>query len=176
MRTVRRSFFVVASVVVALLGFGGGVPPADGAEGATCSVTFVILLDPGFPMEPSTGEHYSDGPGVLNCEGAVNGRPITGAGTIHDSGPYGTQDPDSCMSGSEGSGVDHIVLPTADGPVTIDSQYTYTAAKPENGGPFNGQFTGSRFTGTFEFTPLEGDCVTKPVTKIEVKAQGILRD
>jgi hypothetical protein len=171
-----RRTLVVALAVVALLGVGGGVQPASGAEGAKCSVTFVIILDPGFSMEASTGEHYSDGPGVLNCEGVVNGRPITGAGTVHDSGPYGTQDPDSCMSGSEGSGIDHIVLPTADGPVTIDSEYTYTAAKFENKGPFNGQFTGTRFTGTFEFRPLEGDCVTKPVTKIEVKAQGILRD
>ena len=167
-----RLFLALALAVVGL----GGVDEAEAAEGATCTVTFVILLDPGFTMQGSTGRHHSEAPGVLNCEGAVNGSPITGAGTLTDDGPYGTDDPDSCMSGSEGSGLDHITLPTEAGPQVVDSQYTYTAAKLSNGSPFQGQFTGSRFTGTFEFRPLEGDCVSSPITKIEVKAKGVIRD
>ena len=166
---------VFLTLALALVGFGA-VPEAEAAEGATCEVTFVILLDPGFTMQGSTGRHHSEAPGVLECEGVVNGSPITGAGTLTDDGPYGTEDPDSCMSGSEGSGLDHITLPTKDGPQVVDSQYTYTAAKPSNGSPFKGQFTGSRFTGTFEFRPLQGDCVSSPITKIEVTAKGIIRD
>jgi len=170
--TGHRLFLTLALVVV---GFGG-LQEAEAAEGATCSVTFVIVLDPGFSMQGSTGTHRSEAPGVLECDGMVNGSSITGAGTIADDGPYGTDDPDSCMTGSEGTGVDHITLPTEAGSQVIDSQFTYTAAKPSNGSPLRGQFTGSRFTGTFELRPLEGDCVSKPITKVEIKATGVIRD
>jgi hypothetical protein len=32
----------------------------------------------------------------------------------------------------------------------------------------------ARFTGTFEFTPLEGDCISKPVTRVRVFGEGTL--
>lgn len=158
-----------------LLGFGGGLQPAGAVEGAHCVGTFVIVLEPGFSVEPSTGTHRSEAPAVLQCHGAVNGRPITGPGTLTDEGPYGTDDPDSCMAGTEGTGIDRIVVPTADGPLSFDSHYTYTAAKLSNGGPFNGEFKGSHYTGTFQFRVLDGDCVSKPITKVELKIEGILR-
>jgi hypothetical protein len=176
MSRARQSFVVVALVVVALLGVGGGVQPASGAEGAKCSWTFVILLDPGFSMEPSTGTHRSEQPGGLDCDGSVDGRPITGRGTVTDEGPYGTDDPDSCMMGSEGTGTDRIMVPTAQGLQQIVSEFTYTAAKMSNGGPFRGEFKGTRLDGEIELKVLEGDCVTKPITKVEVKGQGILHD
>ncbi|MGH9009020.1 MAG: hypothetical protein ACRDYF_04135 [Acidimicrobiia bacterium] len=176
METARRSFFVVAGVVVALLGVGGGMQPASGVEGAKCTWTFVIVLDPGFSIEGSTGTHYSEKPGVLQCDGAVNGRPITGAGTVSDEGPYGTEDPDSCMTGSEGTGTDRITVPTAEGQQEIVSEFSYTAAKMSNGGPFRGEFKGTRLDGTIELTVLEGDCVTKPITRVKVVGQGLLHD
>jgi hypothetical protein len=176
MEETRSSFVVVALVVVALLGVGGGLQPAHAAEGARCSWTFVIVLNPGFSMEGSTGTHRSEKPGALHCDGAVNGRPITGAGTVSDEGPYGTEDPDSCMSGSEGTGIDRITVATAEGPQDIVSEFTYTAAKLSNGGPMRGEFKGTRLDGAIELTVLEGDCVTKPITKVQIKGEGILHD
>lgn len=149
--------------------------PAAAVEGARCSGTFVIRLNPGFSVQPSTGTHRSESPAVLDCDGAIDGRPIVGAGTLTDEGPYGTEDPDSCMTGTEGTGLDRIVVPTADGPQTIDSHYTYTAAKVENGGPFNGEFKGSRYSGTFQFTVLEGDCLSAPITRVELRISGVLK-
>jgi hypothetical protein len=66
------------------------------------------------------------------------------------------------------------VVPTAEGPQTIDSHYTYTANDLSTG-PFRGEFTGDHFTGSFEFTVLDGDCVTRPVTKLQLQLQGVLR-
>lgn len=165
----------LAAVTLTVTG-AGSVHPATAAEGARCTWTFVVVLDPGFSVEPSTGTHRSEAPGRLDCDGAVNGQPITGPGTISDEGRYGTDDPDSCTDGSEGTGTDRIVVPTADGPQHIVSQFTYTAAKLSNSSPFRGEFTGSRFSGTFELTVLEGDCVTAPITKVEVTGEGLLHD
>ena len=172
MRTTRLCF--VASLT--LLARGGGLQPATAAEGARCQATFVIILDPGFSAEPSTGTHRSEAPGVLNCDGTVNGSPVTGAGSLTDEGPYGTDDPDTCTDGTEGTGIDRLTVPTRDGPQQIESRYGYTAGKRSNGGPFRGEFKGTRFTGSFTFRVLEGDCVTKPVTKVELDLQGLIHD
>ena len=118
MRTTRLCF----AATLTLLALGGGLQPAMAAEGARCSATFVIILDPGFSAEPSTGTHRSEAPGVLNCDGAVNGSPITGAGTLTDEGPYGTDDPDTCADGSEGTGIDRLTVPTRDGQQEIESR------------------------------------------------------
>ena len=45
---------------------------------------------------------------------------------------------------------------------------------PVNGHPWRNRPDGDKFTGTFEFTVLEGDCVSKPVTKVRVFGEGIL--
>ena len=163
------------AVALAVVGFGGG-PHGVAAEGARCTATLVIVLDPGFSVEGSTGTHRSESAAPLTCEGAVAGSPITGAGTLTDEGPYGTEDPDGCLTGSEGTGIDRITVPTEHGPQVVESRYSYFAAKPSNGWPLRGQFTGSRFTGTFELTPLQGDCVSAPITKVELQLQGVLHD
>jgi hypothetical protein len=172
MRTSRLCF----AATLTLLAMGGGLEPVRAAEGARCSATFVILLNPGFSAEPSTGTHRSEAPGVLECDGTVNGSPVTGAGSLTDEGPYGTDDPDTCTDGTEGTGIDRLKVPTRDGPQEIESRFSYTAGKKANGGPFQGDFEGTRFTGSFTFRVLEGDCVTKPVTKVELDLQGLIHD
>jgi hypothetical protein len=166
---------LVVVVALALLGAGGVLQPATGAEGTPCTFDFVIVLDPGLSMEPSTGSHYSEGLGTINCDGPVNGQVANGTGTLGEDGPYGTDDPDSCMAGGEGTGTDYLTIPTANGPQKIASEFTVTFGKLSNeGGLFHGEFTGTRFTGTFEFSPLEGDCVTSPVTKASVRGKGFV--
>jgi hypothetical protein len=172
MGTALRSVLVVA---MALLGSAGVVQPATGVEGTPCTFEFVIVLDPGLSMEPSTGRHYSDGLGTIDCDGPVNGYPATGTGTLGEDGPYGTDDPDSCQAGGEGTGIDYLTIPTANGPQKIASEFTVAFGKLSNeGGLFHGEFTGTRFTGKFEFSAVEGDCITAPVTKARVVGQGII--
>jgi hypothetical protein len=39
-----------------------------------------------------------------------------------------------------------------------------------------GDITGRRFTGTFDVTKADGDCLRHPVRKIRLKGRGHLRD
>ena len=157
--------------VLALVGLGG--IPAEAEQGTHCSFEFVITLSPGLSMGPSSGTH--DGDGLVTCEGLVNGKQPTGSGTLGDTGPYGTKDPDSC-SGGEGTGVDTLKIPTAGGLETVISEFTFTFGDrlPTHGGLGAGEFKGSRFSGWFEFTPTKGDCVTAPVTEAKVVGEGII--
>lgn len=165
----RRS---LSTVIAFALAFGVAAP-IQAAEGTRCTFDFVISFSPGISMSPTTGTHTGTGP--VTCDGLVNGQQPTGAGTLSDDGRYGTKDPDTC-SGGEGDGFDTIKLPTAGGTETIISEYTYTNGDsvPTHGGLGAGQFKGTHFTGTFEFTPLEGDCITAPVTKARVFGEGVL--
>ncbi len=38
----------------------------------------------------------------------------------------------------------------------------------------SGRFEGTRYTGTIELTPTEGDCFTAPVTKLKGFGEGML--
>jgi hypothetical protein len=52
----------IAGVVALLLAVVGlsGVQPVGALDGARCTATLVIVLDPGFSMEPTTGTHRSE--------------------------------------------------------------------------------------------------------------------
>ena len=39
-----------------------------------------------------------------------------------------------------------------------------------------GEITGRRFSGTFDVTQAQGDCLWKPVTRIRIKGKGHLRE
>lgn len=164
-------------ISLALVGSGAAVSSAQSAEETRCTGSFIIVLDPGLSMEPSTGRHYSESPGKVECQGPVNGQDPSGAGILTQEGRYGIDDPDSCPEGGEADGIDHLTVPTSDGPQRIDSPFRAVFGKMSNkNGPFGGEFTGSRFTGSFTIQPLEGDCVSRPVTKARVNFEGILHD
>lgn len=44
-----------------------------------------------------------------------------------------------------------------------------------SGGFLNGTIEGERLSGTFRFTPTEGDCFTTPVTKGSARIEGTLK-
>lgn len=172
MRSVRIKLIGFTVVLLTPIGM---LQAAAQEEVTRCTFELDIILDPGLSMNPSTGMHYSARPGMLECHGPVNGRQPTGAGTVSEDGPYGTVDPDSCMSGGEATGTDRLTVPTADGPQKINSEFTATYGKLSNkNGIFGGEFTGTRFTGSFTFRVLEGDCVTSPITKVRVTGEGVI--
>lgn len=174
MGTAARFMLIIA---LALLGSGASVAPVHGAEGTPCKGSFVIVIDPGLSMEPSTGKHYSEAPGMVECEGPVNGHVATGTGTLTQEGRYGVDDPDSCQAGGEADGTDHLTVPTADGAQKVDSAFIAVFGKMSNkNGPLGGEFKGTRFSGSFTIEPLEGDCISRPVTKAKINFEGILHN
>lgn len=166
----RRS--LVAIISVALV-FVGAAPSGEALEGTKCKFEFIVTLDPGLTMSPSSGTHVGEGPS--SCDGLVNGHEPNGVGTLRDEGKYGTKDGDTCMGG-EGDGTDTIKMPTVAGEQLVLSDFTFTFGNrvATHGGLAAGEFKGSRFTGWFEFTPTKGDCFSAPVTEARVIGEGII--
>jgi hypothetical protein len=155
--------------------------PSVGAEHANaqgktnCEATAVFEFAPGFWREGNSGTWSSGGEtGTATCDGPVNGKMPTGPGTYGAFGRYGTEDPDDC-SNAEGVYENSITIPTADGPQRVTNRGPWKAGAFQGGGAFGGSFTGETADGTFETTPKEGDCVTRPLTKTNVKLRWTLK-
>lgn len=136
-------------------------------------------MSPGFSMSPSSEVFATPGgeTGTITCDGALDNKRSTGPGRIGvTDGRYGTEDPDTCTS-SEGSAIHSIIIPTDKGPATYKDVFTYRFGEVAVGrrGPAVGTFKGQRLSGTFNLSVIEGDCLTKPVTKARVSAEGIFR-
>jgi hypothetical protein len=164
----------VATIFALTLAVAGAVP-VEANQGTVCRFDWEVLISPGLSMNPSSGTHRSAGPGTVDCDGLVNGKQPTGTGILEQEGLYGTTDPDSCMGG-EGDGIDKLTIPTLGGIETVLSDFTFTfgGKLPTHGGVGAGEFKGTRFSGSFEITPIEGNCITAPVTKARVFGEGVI--
>jgi hypothetical protein len=151
------------------VGFVGSVlmtTPASSAQkkGPECTGRAVMTFTPGLSEEPTSGTH-SGRDGEADCQGQVD-RPLGPMATAWE-GRFGTQDPDTCAKGGEGWGMATQTLGSADDEAVFTFQY-FAMAK----GVISGVFQGDYFSGTFQLKPLEGDCVSSPVTKAELTFQG----
>jgi len=165
-------------LAVVLLGLQAG--PVAGADesGTPCAFEVDVTLSPGLSRQPSSGTFESKGEsGKLDCQGNVGGRPASGRGTFGTEGRYGLDgDGDDCRSKSgQGDGTAHFTVPTDDGGTQhIDDPFTMTYRV--DGRSVVGEITGQRFSGTFDVTQADGDCLWRPVTRIRIKGKGTLRD
>ncbi|MGH9039348.1 MAG: hypothetical protein ACRDZ3_03870 [Acidimicrobiia bacterium] len=153
-----RAPFLVLAMILA-----GVTAPVQAQEGTHCTAELDIDLSPGIGSEPSSGTFHSDGEsGTFSCDGG-------GEGTIGVDGRYGTKDGDSCSAGGEGWGVQSLTTDGESAKNTITFEFGGL-----KGGLVNGTFEGEHFSGTFVFTPTEGDCVTSPATKGNVTLDGTM--
>jgi hypothetical protein len=168
---VKRTCLLVGALAV-LTAFPA---PAHGlvALPAECVLDVVIFTTPGLSSTtPGLSEgRVGDGRGTVDCRGLVDGQQVTGPGTYANvfrfgPGPAGDF---SCAQGG-GTGAQTFTIPTTAGPVTRAEQFSFTWVGP------TGRFGGASLSGTFEFIPLTGDCVTSPVSRAAVRGQGVLAD
>lgn len=140
------------------------------ASGTICTVENPVRLAPGLSLvEGSSGTFDNQMRASVNCDGPVNGITPTGPGKMLDKGVYGTQDPDDCVQGGEGTGSYTLVLPTADGEKTVTLPFTVEFSAPSTQGGLVAVSTrGKNFTGEFGAVPTAGDCVSAPVTEVLV--------
>src|SRR5438093_3005519 len=139
----------------------------DQGPGATCFMDQDLTLSPGLSVTPSSGTYATPAAGVLECHGKINGQDPKGDGQVTEEGRYGTKDPDTCQTGGEGEGRYFLTIPTSAGVRKFVAVITFTYGEPSTrGGVVAGKVHGNGLSGTFDATPKEGDCVTKPVTKI----------
>jgi hypothetical protein len=168
----RGNGIVVAPVALLVVGLWGifiVLAPASAADLPTvCVAREVIRFSPGLWLSrPTSGTGGNAGePGTAACSGPIEGRRPTGTIRVsHREITYGYIDPDTCLA-SESSGVAVYNFPTVDGTVEVESRLTVTFSPL--GDPLAlGRFTGERLSGLFAFRPLEGDCVTSPLTLVE---------
>lgn len=160
--------------VLALVGFmAPGSLPAHAADEVHCTNVHEVTLSPGFSIQGSSGSVNVATVRTMECHGPINGRTPTGVGSYgEEPGRYGTEDPDTCQEGGEGDGVFFSTIPTTDGDLQLRAPYTFTIGDlTTNPGFVSGEFSGEGVRGTFKVTPLEGDCVTSPITRVRVNAE-----
>jgi len=153
----RRAIF--GALIVAAWAIPGVSTPVA-AESMSCTAEGDFVANPGLSTTPSSGTFGSD-PGPLDCKGIK--------GTMTFAGNYGTKDPDTCSSGGEGTSTNTYKF--TDGTVTDEVEFTYG---PFQGGALGGSFKGARSSGTFEVTSIEGDCVTKPLSKAHASFKNVV--
>ena len=167
-----RSFLIVTALLATAL----VSPPVAAQEaGAPCTFEVDVTLSPGLSREPSSGTFDTQGEtGRVDCQGDVGGRPATGRGTFGAEGRYGIDgDGDHCRSKQgRGDGTAHFTIPVEGGSQHVDDPFTMTYRV--DGRNVVGEITGQRFTGTFDITKADGDCLWRPITQIRLKGKGLL--
>jgi hypothetical protein len=168
----RKQCLTTALVVALVGGVGVAATPAKSAEPTHCVAEFDVTLSPGLSSSPSSGTYTTDGEtGAISCDGPVNGHQPTGIGRRGEHGTFGVDDPDTCASGGEGTQILSFTIPTAGGDQRVTDRGTFTYGPLEGGGAYGGSYTGERMRSTFQITPIEGDCVTTPVTRVHVRCE-----
>lgn len=168
----RSRMLLVAGLGLAMLVPVGRV---EAQQKTTCEARADFDFKPGFRREGNSGTFTTNGEtGTVTCDGPVNGKMPTGPGTYGAHGDYGTKDPDDC-SNAEGIYLNSITVPTADGPQTVKNKGPWVVGVFRGSGAFGGEFKGETADGTFEATPKEGDCVTSPMTKLDITLRWTLK-
>jgi hypothetical protein len=132
-----------------------------------------IDLTPGLSVQGSSGTFENRG-GTLDCDGPFLGIEPTGPGSFYDTGSYGTRDPDTCQSGGEATGYIVFTFPTAAGDQSVRSVYTLVyggLSKIPTDGLLAVRVESDDWVAEGSATPIEGDCVARPVTR--VRDQGV---
>jgi hypothetical protein len=161
-------------IVLTLAGFTApGGSPAQAGDEVHCVNAHEVTLSPGFSIRGTSGSFNVATVRTMECQGPINGRMPSGVGSYgEEPGRYGTADPDTCQDGGEGEGVFFATIPTTDGDLELRAPYTFTIGDlTTNPGFVSGEFSGDGVRGTFKVTPLEGDCVTSPITRVRVNAE-----
>jgi hypothetical protein len=137
-------------------------PEAGGDNDAICTLEFTEYFSPGITLTRESGNQNSGGEvGSIACKGKLQGRTITGPGTI---GNEGVRDADCILDRSAGRYF--ATLPTEEGPMRVEGTYSLE----RTGLNFNIETdqSGAHGTGFGVVIPSKGDCVVTPLTEARV--------
>lgn len=161
------------AVSLALIMIGLPTLPAQATHDTlTCTSTLVLTISPGLSIAPSKGTFTTgENPGPMECTGMLQGREVTGLGSLGLTGNYGqgSNAGDTCRL-VLGTGTYSLRLPTRPVPSTEEGNFAEVLG-PAHRGSFSATSEQTNWTGTFDFIPTEGDCVFAPITAAQVKLQ-----
>jgi hypothetical protein len=174
----RRRTYVVAAVALALP-LGAEMPTASAATesartsvAAVCSATIPLNISPGLlALTRTQGSNQSLGEtGSLSCLGTLDGHPVAGPGTVGFTGTY-----DGTCNSTSGTGTWSFSLPVDDNGVTrvVHHGGAYTAPGLSLVIIFTGDFETGRLAGTGPVLPVQGNCLTQPMTKASFILTGL---
>ncbi len=144
---------VAAAVLLAALAVPAGA--AERGASLSCTLTSTEDVHPGMTMTTSVSAATTHGlTGTATCSGIVGGLSVAGPGT------FGKTDVGvgNCLGGTA-VGTYALRLPTSAGPRIVAGKFKVTY------GVAGVVFTGD-LVGTQAFTPLVGDCVNTPLTRL----------
>ncbi|MGH8993903.1 MAG: hypothetical protein ACRDYV_01810 [Acidimicrobiia bacterium] len=146
-------------------------PPALASDDGHCVASGELSFSPGLSTTPTSGSGTTDGyTGTTNCDGMINGFRPTGVGVRAEDILYGLDGPDTCDSGTDGTYVISFKVPTDGGVQQVTDRGVFQAGGLENGF-ITVTFQGERMHGTVQIVPLEGDCVTTPITRVSFRCE-----
>jgi hypothetical protein len=149
--------------------------PARAAAGTPCVFRFDVSLSPGMSLTPVKGAYSTAATGTLTCSGTIMGQHPTGAGSLTVSGTFGASSAsgDTCLA-MAGTGTYWSTIPTAEGSVSVSDDYTFSwgLGSSTATAPGTGRFAGQSSSGTFALVPLDGTCLSSPVTKAHIVGAG----
>ena len=159
----KRFVAVLALVVLPVLGFTSA---ADAVGEGGCTITGTISFS---TRTLSTGM-WTIAPAVIDCQGVVAARRlITGRGPFRGSGSFTALPPgDSACLRQAGSGTVEYTIPTTAGDIHVSEPEDHTLAGI-------GSFNTPTLHGSFQLPPpYDGDCLTKPVSRVTFVAEVLL--
>ena len=139
--------------------------PAQAADNAICTASMPVTFSPGLTLTAGPSTFTTQGAtGTIDCHGSLQGKQITGSGTLVNGG---VNNGGTCAQGT-GTGQFLAQIPTVDGLVALSGPFTFQYLGVV------GTFTGSTFSGTFQFLPTSGNCLTAPMTQALLLAEGVI--
>src|SRR4051794_32636468 len=151
----RRWLVLLAGMATAVVGF---VPPAHAVGGATCVIGGTITLSA--PSMTTGAGTWEISPGLIECNGVVNGYRIWGSGPFSGQGTYSALPPAGgpCL---HQTGIGMVDYTFQSGAMVFHRQETQRFVLV--GG---GAFTTPTVRGTLQLAPpYQGDCLTRPLTR-----------
>ena len=156
-----------ASAALAML----AAPPAKARAktSAACASQFTATISPGFTTTPSAGTQTTDGEtGTIACVGKLNGRRVTGLGTVGFDATYN----DATCAAESSSGTVTVTIPT-----TVGDQHlvgSLTVRRTALGIRAEAQFDGSHYSGAGFAIPLQGNCLVTPLQRVLIVLTGTI--
>jgi hypothetical protein len=141
------------------------VPVAAAASNASCHHEWTDTISPGVTSTVQRVHFTSNGERwALVCQGTVRGSEVTGPGTFGEEGVLDG----SCSTGG-GTVNFSFSIPTTAGMQRFHLTFQFRYAGGVGGS------SNDAFPGVFAFSPKTGDCVSSPVTEVDIVRAGQLR-
>lgn len=168
----RRRVLVTIAAAAMLLGVQVPTTAAAASLEAVCSAKIPLNLNPGLKLLVRTqGSNQSYGEtGVLSCVGKLDGYTVAGPGTVGFVATY-----DGTCNSATGGGSWFFSVPVNDngGIRVIHHTGYYQGPSVSLVISFNGTFETGRLAGTGPVVPVQGNCLTQPMTKATFNLVGL---